>query len=131
MSTTSAGDLGEVLEPDLARTCLVDLVALVLERQAHRGADPLVVLHEEDPVAHGRSVIGAGSSVAGVGTSVASALRGPSDLPERQVDFQIWGVQTVPTIMPYALAPAGVVGLFQFCTLELATMAQVARSCQM
>jgi hypothetical protein len=48
-----------------------------------------------------------------------------------QADFQIWAVQIVPTIMPYALAPAGVVGLFQFCTLELATIAHVARSCQM
>ena len=54
------GLLGEALEADLARSGLVDLVALVLEGEAHRGADALVVLDEEDPAAH-RS-LGRGSS---------------------------------------------------------------------
>ena len=58
MSTTSAGWSAKRSSAGLARSGLVDLVALVLERQAHRGADPFVVLHEEDPVAHGRIVIG-------------------------------------------------------------------------
>ena len=86
---------------------------------------------------------GAGSSGAwrhaasDVVTDVSTAGRidrapGPQDLPQGdQVDFQIWGVQIVPTIMPYALAPSGVVGLFQFWTFERATTAHVARSCQM
>ena len=72
-----------------------------------------------------------GARLIGVTASV-DRRASPEAPPVRdQVDFQIWGVQIVPTIMPYALAPSGVVGLFQFCTLELATMAQVARSCQM
>ena len=119
--------VGEALEPDLTGAGLVDLVALVLEGQAHRGADALVVLHEEDSVAHGRRFIGYWSQqVLQPGRRSRSGL-----LDEDQVDFQIWGVQIVPTIMPYALPPAGVVGLFQFCTFELAITAQVARSCQM
>jgi hypothetical protein len=46
------GSLSEGLEPVLARRRLIDLVALVLEGEAHRGADALVVLDEEEAAGH-------------------------------------------------------------------------------
>ncbi len=96
MSTTSAGCSAKRSSADLSRAGLVDLIPLVLEGQTHRGADPLVVLYEEDPVAHGCGFMGDWSPKV-----CRTSRQGPPGLPEDdQVDFQIWGVQIVPTIMP-------------------------------
>ena len=58
MSTTSRSKGFEAVARDwqldrlLAGGRLFDLVALVLEREAHRGTDPFVVFHEQDSVGH-------------------------------------------------------------------------------
>ena len=51
---TMARELG--LERILAGARLLDLVALVLERETHRRADPFVVFYEQDSVGHGSIV---------------------------------------------------------------------------
>ncbi len=94
-----------------------DGVPLVLESQAHRGPDPLVVLDDQD-AAHGP--IMARPHLLAVGGSRAVG----------QVSIQIWVGQIAPPMKGKALAPAGVVGLAKFSTLAWAPMAHTVRSAQ-
>ena len=119
------GRLGrEVGDGILAAPHVVDRVALVLERQAHRGTDPLVVLDDQD-AAHG-PIMTRPPRPERAGRS--SGLR--SAAGTGGYDSQIcWG-QMAPPIRPKALAPAGVVGLLKFCTFGWAPMAHTVRAYQ-
>ena len=80
--------LGEPLQGDLTRNGLVDVVALVLESQAHRGTDALVILDDQEPAGHDQ------------GWHTPPPLRAEGAGGLTYVLSQIWGVQIVPTIIP-------------------------------
>ena len=97
----SVGASANRSSPSSPLASVIDRVALVLEGEAHRGPDPLVVLDHQDAPAHSP--------------------------PAQQI--QICVGQTAPPIMPKAgCRPAGVVGLLKFCTGSGPDAAHTARS---
>ena len=122
MSTTSAACSAKRSSAISPRAGLVDLVALVFEGEAHRGADALVVLHQKDPAGHGVVSTTDRSSSGGAAAAVGRRSGVEPDLgrPDRAHDHAVCG-----------LPPVGVVGLLKFWTCDWATIAQVSRSFQM